>query len=252
MSEKPRMSAPLGIDLGAAADGLPDQYRHVAGSIRAFRDAHSAHTDISQALDMLQSVGPAQTDADGGNPWAQHAVPALIYSAIVLYVRATKSSSDHRATFNLASDLPDRLKVVHDRLCLLRDGAIAHYGPGRVGAGRAWHEERVIIPLDHPGGMQLVAASRRVAFPPGLVEDATSLCQRMLIVAQREVEKRERKLVDIFDRDGGDVELVRLVNQHRISLADVFPDSEGAAIFSPEQRHGIHGINWTSFNALRD
>lgn len=232
------------IDLDAVATDLPSDYSAIAGKIRRFRDAHSAHTDISHALDMLQSVRSAVDLADQGVEWARNAVPALICSAVIAYVRATKSRSDHRSTLSMQDKLTPQQLDFHQRLCGLRNDAFAHYGPGDLGNGQVWHEERVMIPLDNPAGLQLVAASRRILFPPSFVNDAVDLCYRVMILAQREIERRERHLIEELDRLMDDDTFLTIVKRHRVPMTSIFP-GEHSTILEPTDRKGIHRIDWS-------
>lgn len=86
------------IDLSAFAATQPRKSRLRQAIIR-LRDAHSAKTDLMSADDFASQLDAAK-DAIAASPVA--AAPetiglALLYSAVVLYARATKTTSDHRA-----------------------------------------------------------------------------------------------------------------------------------------------------------
>jgi hypothetical protein len=135
MSDKPRIA----IDLNRLAGALPAEHAALVGKIRRCRDSHSVHTDLMHASDMIGSVEAAFGAAQSGVGWAQHAVPALVYSAIILYARATHSDSKHRVRINLTKHFTPAQKALHDRIVTLRNDALAHYGPGEISEGFAYN-----------------------------------------------------------------------------------------------------------------
>lgn len=74
------------VDLLAAAADLSAEYPKIAHMIMCLRDAHSAHTDLATALDMVESSPDASNVAEL-HIWAQHAAMAMLQMAVILYVR---------------------------------------------------------------------------------------------------------------------------------------------------------------------
>ena len=233
------------VNLVAAAADLERSHNRIAKLIYGFRDAHSVHTDLSMACDMLESVPRVVAEIDRGAKWLEHSVPALIYSAVLLYVRATKSKSDHRARFDIRSKLSTAEKTVHERLCRLRDDAFAHFGPGDA-EGRAWHEEHVVIPVGEGTGRQLVAASRRLAFPPDFVGRICDHVRRATLIAQREIERKEALLVQAIDGAIDDEAFMATLSMHRIDLAELFDGVPDGGLDPDDRAPGTRSVAWSS------
>lgn len=243
MTSKPRVA----IDLESLAAALPAKNAALAGKIRRCRDSHSVHTDLMHASDMIRSVGAAFSAVQSGDEWAQHAIPALVYSGIILYVRATHSDSKHRVRINLTKHFSSAQKGVHDRLVTLRNDALAHYGPGEISEGFAWNEERLLIPMDRPTDARIMLASRRVGYAPGLPSAIEAHISQVLLYAQREVERRDAELTEalntIIDDDDGFFDLAA---QHTINLHEMFGGHPAAALLD-EDRTGMRTeIVWGS------
>lgn len=233
-----------GIDLIAASVEMRPQYPAESGLIRRFADAHSAHTDLASSLDMLIASDQAGAAAEGGLEWARHTVPALIYAAIILYARATKTSSRHRSTLHLAERFDAEQRRQHDRLCAMRDDALAHYGPGEIEAGRAWHEEWALMPLDRPGDIRLMLLSRRLSFAPKFVADAKMHVRRALLLAQQVIEERELKVVAALDARIDDDAFVEILKRCRIDMASII--DRGFIQVLDGDRAGLRtGIVWS-------
>lgn len=239
------MNAPVpAIDLDAAADGMPSRHKAVANAIRHYRDAHSAHTDLTTAYDMLLSVSDMAKAADGSNAAARIAVPALIYTAVLLYVRATKTSSKHRTALNITNQFSVAEAAIHAELTELRDDALAHYGPG--GAGHVWNEERVLLPLDRADDARIVVASKRSAYTPGFVRRVTPQVHRGMILFQKEMLRREEKLQSHLDAAfESDPDFPIILKSFLIEDArDVFGDHPAANIFDGDRQGLRSEVIW--------
>ena len=179
------------VDLLAAAAELEQAFPTVSHKIKRLSDIHSIKADLDIAFDMIAACPQASRAADAGSPWAEHAGMAMMHSAIVFYARATKSKSYHRSTFDLRTRLSTEERALHDLLCHLRDDAVAHYGPGPLPSGFAFHEEILLLPVDRPEGNNLLMLSRRTCFAPDFVAQFSRHLSRALLLAQREAQRRE-------------------------------------------------------------
>jgi len=226
MSDTPQIA----IDLEELADALPPRYKPLAGKIRRCRDSNSVFTDLLHASNMIGSVRQAHEAANSGTDWAQNAVPALVYSAIILYVRATHSGSDHRARINLAKGFNAAQRAMHTRLVSLRNDALAHYGPGETGEGYAWNEERLVIPIQSPNRNMLMLASRRIGFAPALPNEMASHIAEVIPLAKAEADRRNAELIAALDvAITSDRTLVDLAKQNLIDLKSRFGVNPAAA-----------------------
>lgn len=135
------------FNLTALADRLFAEKRllPLADKIRRARDLHSLSADLAMALESLDALDallkvPTATD-DFGKIITES---ALLSNALVLYVRATKTTSNERGGFDLRSRFSEEEKVAHEELSDLRDKAIAHFGSGGSYRGE-WQAELVIL-----------------------------------------------------------------------------------------------------------
>lgn len=222
MNEETGRSIAEVIDLTAAANELLDSHRSLAFKIRRFSDVHSAHTDLDNALDMVNSVASAVTLADKGEEWAKCAIQALTYSAVILYVRATKSSSKHRGVLDLSKQFNPAEAEFHKHLCDLRDDAIAHFGPGAMPNGSAWHEERALWPLDRIEDARMIVVSKRIGYDPNFVRDLSAHIRSSMLLAQRKLEDAELVLHEALDPAMEDPAVVSTLRHCKIQRGELF------------------------------
>lgn len=215
-------AANLAIDLQRAALLLPEKFRRVSRTIEQFRDAHSAHTDLSIAADMLEAMKAAGTADAVKLPWANDARNALFLSAIVLYARATKSNSDHRQRLDLIPYFSVPEKAEHQWLCDLRDKALAHYGPGSIPGEMPLHDEFILLPLDRPSDSRVLVASRRSIPTDQTVGRVSKQVRRAMICAQRVIEKRDAGLVKMIDESMGDDEFIEVMKSCKVAMDELF------------------------------
>ena len=112
---------------------------------------------------------------------------ALLNNALVLYARATKTTSKQRGTFDLRSSFSEEQKVVHEELCDLRDHAIAHFGSGGSYGGE-WQAELVVLQSKGEEAKSGVVTRRQMVDP--------KLAKR----AQKQIEAAHA-LLDAFRRE---------------------------------------------------
>lgn len=219
----------IAIDLKAAADSLPSEFAKIAGMIRSLSSAHSIRMDIEVAYDMVQALEVVLPQARLQSTtinWASNAALALLNSAIVMYVRATKSSSKHRGSINFLKDFTPSERETHDLLVELRDDAIAHFGPGEIYNGPTWQHEGVSLPLDDPNDMRVMTASHRVIMQKQLQERMHLHFHRCLMIAERETQKRNAALVVEMNANVEDGTLLAELHKHQVDLIDFFETEE--------------------------
>lgn len=144
------LAAPLFYDLEEVAKGLSGQpaYRPFIEQIRRYRDAMSVQNDLRECQDCLDVLAQQNLNTPSMEHAWQVIISALITRAIVLYVRATKTSSRHRTFVPVRTAMPPDLVPLHERMVSLRDNAIAHFGPGPGGTRPSWAREVVALRLD--------------------------------------------------------------------------------------------------------
>lgn len=219
------------IDLVAAADGLPTQYRKLKKLVRQLRDSHSIRTDLSLANDFvttMKAIG-GQAAADPVAGIAENAFLALFYSALMLYVRATKTQHDNRRSFDFRREYDADQQGKHDVLCDLRDRALAHYGDGGQYTGPAFQKDGVFIPYGPGVDGRIMTASSRLVINPSLIADLGVIAHRALMLADKRTQKLNSLVADeINAAAAAEPQLLDHLRQHVIDL-DTFLGSADAA-----------------------
>lgn len=219
------------IDLVAAANGLPPEYQKLSHLILQLRDSHSIRTDLMLANDFvgtMKVVGQQAADAGAGQS-AENAFLALFYSAVILYVRATKTQSDNRRSFDFNKEYDADQKVKHKVLCDLRDEALAHYGPGGSYSGPAFQRDGVFIPYGPDSDSRVFTASHRLVIQPQLIADLDQMTHRALMLSDKRTQLLNQKVVDgINEAMVATPDVVHLFRDHVGNLSD-FLGSEAAS-----------------------
>ncbi len=139
------------FNLTALGDRLFSERRllSLAGKIRRAGDLHSLSTDLVLALKCLDTLEEFFEASDSLGPFQSEDAKlatqsALLNNALVLYARATITTSKQRGGFDLRSRFCEEGRIAHKELVDLRDCAIAHFGSGGSYAGE-WQAELVIL-----------------------------------------------------------------------------------------------------------
>jgi hypothetical protein len=228
------------IDLVAVAQDLPRRDK-LAQAIFRLRDAHSARTDLTSADDFAHQLNEGQDEiakSSVAGIWETVGL-SLLYSAVIMYARATKSSSKHRRTFDIRDQLtPDEL-ATHNMLCDLRDDAVAHFGPGGRYQGPAWQKEGAFLIGEPDGSARVMTASRRIVLHPSLIARLKAQSHRALILADRRVQELNSEVVELLAEIGhSDSTFNEKMLRNRISLADFFESTQASLDALAGQRLG--------------
>jgi hypothetical protein len=227
----PVVSSTKGIDLVALASALPERHSILAKKIIGLRDSHSCRSDLVLAQDMIGSfidMGDALTNADAGSI-AQNSGLALIYTAVVLYARATKSGSNTRNTAQLGPYFTDDEKSVHSLICDLRDDAIAHFGAGKSYDGPKLREDGVFILPNEAGAPKVASISRTLVGDRQLVVALQKQITAAVIYIDCVTQERNTDVVGMLNKAvDGDPEFLAIVQSCEGSLG-AFLNSEAAA-----------------------
>lgn len=222
----------MAINLKAAGEALPERYNKLQRMIRHTSDAHSVHSDLAIAYDMMLSL-PTLVEMsrrqDHQPNWASNAALAAFNSAIILYVRATKTSSNHRTAFDILKGLSSDQRASHEKMCDLRDDAIAHYGPGEGYGGPVWQWEGMYLPLDRHDDLRIMKVSRRVFQQTQLEGELTRLIHRVMLLADANLQKRDASLVAEMNKQGADQDLIEHFNLFKVSMTEIFEGNAAAA-----------------------
>ncbi|MEO6432530.1 MAG: hypothetical protein ABIO29_00940 [Sphingomicrobium sp.] len=175
------------IDLSEFATTLPEGHEALRRSIKDTIDVHSAHSDLKIAHDSAARFISLNKSEAFPREFVEDCGLALLVTGILFYVRATKSSSDHRKTFDLRARFDDLERQDHDLLVRLRDDALAHYGPGQLGT-ETIREDSLFFSISV---QKLFSTSRNICGSDSLGHTIRRQSQRALILMQRLYEQKQ-------------------------------------------------------------
>jgi hypothetical protein len=233
---------PSFYDFEALAASLPtSKYRPLIERIRRFRDAMSALTDLRECrecLDVLRRHDPLKNVSERERHVHETVSSALIERAIILYVRATKTGSKHRTFVPVRNALPEDLVARHERMVLLRDDAIAHFGPGPGGVRPPWCREIAALRLE--GNVASVALLySRIGIQSDLPDDLDRLLDyavaRLRDISTERADDLLAEVKRLFQDDRG---FQRRVEEHALDLHHFFEGDEAAVKQVLEARPG--------------
>lgn len=219
------------IDLVTAAHSLPDEYQKLTHLIYQLRDSNSIRTDLTLANDFIFTMGVIRGDAttQGAGGHAENAFLALFYSAIVLYVRATKTQHDNRRSFDFVKDYDEEQRQKHRVLCDLRDHALSHYGTGGIYNGPAFQRDGVFVASGPQSDGQIMTLSQRLVIQPQLIADLGQMAHRALMLADKRTQILNQKVVDaINEASSASPDLLPVLREHSTDLADFLGSDEAA------------------------
>jgi hypothetical protein len=230
------------VDLRQLSIAIEDSDRALSGAIKALLDAHSAKTDLCLADDQIRLLASSLDqvfEADAGSI-AQSSGMALLASAIVLYARSMKTSSDHRKTFDWSSHFSDQEKCDHDFICQLRNDAIAHFGPGPVSRGFPWHQDGAFAYWNaSKGSLQVFTASKRKVAERDAVARIQRQIHRAVIIVGVDIKERNQAVsLGISDAvNAGRLNPLTLQNC-ACDLDDFFGDKNATGLIDSGERFG--------------
>lgn len=153
---------PDSYDLTALSERLLAEGRlqSLAGKIQRAQDLASLHADLVMARECLDALDALLAKPSVEDGFAKNITEAsLLNSAVLLYSRGTKTTSDERRVIGIHDKFSPEQKIAHQELCDLRDKAIAHFGSGGSYTGE-WKVERVV--LDATEDFRVAVATRRM------------------------------------------------------------------------------------------
>ena len=190
---------PVTVDLMKLAASLEARgiSRSLAGSLRTAWRAQSCLADLRHAQGACDSFDALSHLA--GTPDAPtlfHLRSGVLASAVLLYTRATSTSSGkktERGAVQLdASKLTTDQRADHDAIVRVRNGALGHVESGSKIVGDYWHRDFVFAKQMADGNWNVAAASTSIG-----VHDATlAALRRVLPVAVAQLEEKCRKRLE--------------------------------------------------------
>lgn len=209
------------LNLTALADRLAQEGRErvLVGKIREVVRYHSLRTDLLMAEESIAALDDFTARDDKPRNLAI-AEMALISNAIILYARATHSSSEMRSPTDLLSRFSNEERIVYSELVDLRNKAIAHYGSGGSYDGE-WTVE-IAIALAREGDSRVGVVTRRLTADRFLINRVSGQVTVARTFVEKMYDDRLRLLREEIDRRcEATPEFYKEFWQHPINL-DVF------------------------------
>lgn len=217
------------FNLSALGERLFAEKRHLAlaGKIKEMVRYHSLRTDLIMAEETCEALADL-LGAKSTNPRQAIVETALLSNAIVLYARATSTSSNERAPFSLEPFFNENQKVVHREMVDLRNDAIAHYGSGGSYADQGmWKAEVGIMHMRETDG-KVGVATRRLTVDRQLFERVQSQIMFARVTVERIYAEKCNLVTDEIDRVSEvDPDIDLEIGKHPMNL-DVFLASKEA------------------------
>jgi len=145
-------------DLQAFAKTLPvgGDYKKLRGAISRLATAGSAHADLGLAATHFAAgvaLEKARSQGDK-NDALTHSISANFNFALILYARATQTSSNHRAALNVHHRFGEGERRDHTMLFALRNDAVAHFGPGPESV-KGWSKDGALLRVSSDGSVSV-------------------------------------------------------------------------------------------------
>lgn len=225
------------FDLTALSQRLHSEDRHkpLAGMIDRAQDLASMRADLEialESLDALEALFSAPQYQDLSTSVTEY---ALLSNAVLLYVRATKTTSTERRSFDLNSRFSEQEKVVHRELADLRDGAIAHFGSGGSYQG-SWHVETVILQATIEGSRVGVLTKRQTRDMELVSRARTQITKAHSLIDQICIEKIGKVTAELDKMNPEDFE--KEIRQHLINLDEMLVSQEAANLVRASANSG--------------
>lgn len=159
------MALPHFVDLERLANELSgdDRYRRLTAVVRKAALAQSCKADIEQAKSVVQALKLLLASPRKRGTLERAATEnALLFQAVILYVRATATSGQlgERGSISIREMLTEEQRDDHQALIDLRNRAVAHVYSGEAVAGDVWHRQALYLVETEKGWVTSAAVVR--------------------------------------------------------------------------------------------
>lgn len=239
---------PVTVDLMKLGSSLEAQGkgRRLAGALRTAWRAQSCLADLRQAQGICNEIDTVSQFVDTLAPSTLfHVRSGMLATAVLLYARATTSSSskkNERGAIQLdTAKLSVHQLEDHEALVRVRNGAIGHVEGGARIVGDYWHRDFLFAKRAGLNNWDVSAASLCIGFHNATFE----ILKRQLPVAAGQVEARSHERIQgamqvIRDLKLGDADLLR----HQVDPVKWF-GSIHAALMALGGKAGEETSGWT-------
>lgn len=174
-------------DLKTFSTKLPGrkELKKLKGLIAKIEALGSAFGDLQMAQEYLRyaSVLDRRTEETGDND-SVHAISAICCWAVVIYVRATHSSSKARGSVPIKDYYDATQKEKHETLAGLRNDAFAHYGAG-PNKSMPWSKDSVILRINQQQDMGVFSPPFRRSYQAEVSDAALEMTGVAIDLAHR-------------------------------------------------------------------
>jgi hypothetical protein len=222
------MSSQATYDLSRLARRFRGKRSHArfVSAVENFVSIFSCRQDLETAsraldrliVDFLKMSSPDEEDQEqdkaelGG---------ALFFHAVCLYARATDTSSKNRTSSGITNRLNDEQKNTHREIMLIRNDALAHYGPAHI----EWVRESALLNIDGDRADFVVAFSR-FNYRAKLVRGLKSLVDIAKLTAEEiSISRLERLKIDFQLLDSYEPELHQHLEKCKFESETIFSGS---------------------------
>ncbi len=193
-------------DLNAFAARLPDrsEFRKLKGLIRQIGSVGSALEDIRECqhyADLGRLIDSGAVTAkrfDQPLPPVELVGPIMSW-AIVLYARATHSESRSRRTESVLDALNEEQRASHKLLIDLRNGALAHFGPG-PDLSSPWSKDATVLRVGGTQKIKIYTPVRRQRHSRAVNEALRSNLPAVKDALAALRRRRDERFYDEFER----------------------------------------------------
>lgn len=190
---------PITVNLMTLASSLEARgiSRKMAGALRTAWRAQSCFADLCQAqgaCDALDALAPTAAALEPGT--LLHIQTGVLATAILLYARATTTSSSKRSErgsvqLDLAKLTPQQLDD-HNTLVRVRNGALGHVESGAKIGRDYWHRDFLFAKRSGLDNWEVASASTSIGFHIEIFETL----KRQLPIASEQLEAKCRERIE--------------------------------------------------------
>jgi hypothetical protein len=194
------------------------KYRPLVGKIEAALSACSANEDLRSCLECLRDlriVTDSRTAPSAlGDDTLGTMSGALTAYSIILYCRATQTSTGNRRGWFGLEILNDQQRALHQRIKQLRDNAIAHFGFGHEHPEGPLIREALILSFTPPGPRPIFHSSWMMN-KARFTEDFVRLVEHVQEAAREKAHARMNAVMDEIAAIGSsDASLTAAIKMH--------------------------------------
>lgn len=215
------------FDLTAAAATFErnEKFKRLAHLIRQTIGAASADEDLAYAGEAL-AIAVKTSSPDEGHEGAR-ITGALLFQALILYMRGTTVSSKNRRSSPVTEKWTIELKEKHKNISDLRHDALAHFGPATRHPGGFWAKETLVLNVGKDGS-QIVPLCLRTNYRGAVAAELGELIPAARASLKQIIEQRSRDLILEISRIESDPALLDVLRANPFDAYSFYVSEEAA------------------------